>query len=114
ITYANRLPAALSGRQVFLVDPMLATGHTLVASIEYLLERGAKDVVCICLLAAPEGVRTLEETVGDRANVNIVTAAIDERLDQNAYIDRKSTRLNSSHVSNSYADFCLKKKKHRY
>jgi len=86
ITYANRLPEALSGRQVFLVDPMLATGHTLVASIEYLLERGAKDVVCICLLAAPEGVRTLETTVGDRANVTIVTAAIDERLDENAYI----------------------------
>src|SRR5690625_220341 len=86
ITYANRMPDDLSGRQVFLVDPMLATGHTLVASIEYLLERGAKDVVCICLLAAPEGVRTLEKTVGDRANVTIVTAAIDERLDENAYI----------------------------
>src|SRR5690625_3745229 len=49
ITYANRMPENLSGRQCFVVDPMLATGHTLVASIEYLLERGARDVVCICL-----------------------------------------------------------------
>src|SRR5690625_2281452 len=43
ITYANRMPEDISGRQCFVVDPMLATGHTLVASIEYLLERGARD-----------------------------------------------------------------------
>src|SRR5690625_3512403 len=59
ITYANRMPDDLSGRQCFVVDPMLATGHTLVASIEYLLERGARDVVCICLVAAPEGVKEI-------------------------------------------------------
>src|SRR5690625_647740 len=86
ITYANRMPDDLSGRQCFVVDPMLATGHTLVASIEYLLERGAKDVVCICLVAAPEGVKELEAAVGDRANVTVVTAALDEKLNESAYI----------------------------
>lgn len=86
ITYANRMPDDLSGRQCFVVDPMLATGHTLVASIDYLLERGARDVVCICLVAAPEGVKTLEEAVGDRANVTVVTAALDEKLNEAAYI----------------------------
>ncbi|SRR5690625_2779211 len=86
ITYANRMPENLSGRQCFVVDPMLATGHTLVASIEYLLERDARDVVCICLVAAPEGVKTLEAAIGDRANVTVVTAALDERLNEDAYI----------------------------
>ena len=85
-TYANRLPDDLSGRQCFVVDPMLATGHTLVAAIEYLLERGARDVTAICLIAAPEGLRTLEATVGGRANVTVVTAAKDERLNEHAYI----------------------------
>src|SRR5690625_7198246 len=76
----------LSGRQCFVVDPMLATGHTLVASIEYLLESGARDVVCICLVAAPEGVKELEAAVGDRANVTIATAAPAEKLNESAYI----------------------------
>ena len=79
-TYANRLPDDLSGRQCFVIDPMLATGHTLVAAIDYLLERGARDVTAICLIAAPEA------AVGDRANVTVVTAAEDERLNKHAYI----------------------------
>ena len=69
ITYANRLPDDLTGRQCYVLDPMLATGHTLVASIDYLLERGAKDVTVLTLLAAPEGLKTLEEHIGDRADV---------------------------------------------
>ena len=85
-TYANRLPQDLSGRQVFVVDPMLATGHTLIAAIEYLLERGAKDVTALFLLAAPEGLKAVEEAVGDRANVTIVVAAVDDHLNENAYI----------------------------
>ncbi|WP_129339311.1 uracil phosphoribosyltransferase [Cellulomonas endophytica] len=86
ITYANRLPDDLSGRQCFLLDPMLATGGTLVASIEYVLARGARDVTVVCLLAAPEGLATVEAAVGDRAEVSVVVAAVDERLDERAYI----------------------------
>lgn len=86
ITYANRLPDDLSGRQCFVLDPMLATGGTLIAAIEYLFERGARDVTAVCLLTAPEGLRAVEEAVGDRADVTIVTAAMDERLNEHGYI----------------------------
>ncbi|PFG39303.1 uracil phosphoribosyltransferase [Georgenia soli] len=86
ITYANRLPDDLSGRQCFVLDPMLATGHTLIAAIEYLLEKGARDVTAICLLAAPEGLRTLDEAIGERGDVTIVTASVDERLNEQKYI----------------------------
>ncbi|NCV45182.1 MAG: uracil phosphoribosyltransferase, partial [Actinobacteria bacterium] len=55
-TYANRLPEDLSGRQCYVLDPMLATGGTLVAAMNYLIDRGAKDITAICLLAAPEGI----------------------------------------------------------
>src|SRR6478735_5802285 len=86
ITYANRLPEDLSGRQCFLLDPMLATGGTLVAAIDYLLKRGARDVTAVCLLAAPEGLAVVEKFVGDRADVSVVVAAVDERLNDKAYI----------------------------
>ncbi len=86
ITYANRLPEDLSGRQCFLLDPMLATGGTLVAAIDYLLARGARDVTAVCIIAAPEGLKTVEEAVGDRGDVTIVVAAVDERLNEKAYI----------------------------
>ncbi|MDU5855231.1 MAG: uracil phosphoribosyltransferase, partial [Varibaculum cambriense] len=85
-TYANRLPQDLTDRQVFLVDPMLATGGTLVAAIDYALERGARDVTCICLVAAPEGVKHVEEHIGQRADVTVVVAALDEGLTPQAYI----------------------------
>lgn len=86
ITYANRLPDDLAGRHCFVLDPMLATGHTLIAAFEYLLERGASEITAVCLLAAPEGLKTLEEAVGERADVNIVVASVDERLDEKSYI----------------------------
>ena len=65
---------------------MLATGGTLVAAIEYALERGARDVTCICLVAAPEGVERVKEAVGERAEVTVVVAALDEGLTPQAYI----------------------------
>ena len=85
-TYANRLPDDLSGRQCFVLDPMLATGHTMVAATNYLFERGAKDVTCVCILAAPEGIKTLEDAIGDRADVNVVVAAVDDHLNEKSYI----------------------------
>ncbi|CAM3413606.1 uracil phosphoribosyltransferase [Occultella aeris] len=86
ITYANRLPDDLSGRQCYVLDPMLATGGTLVAAIEYLFERGARDVTAVTLLAAPEGLRAVQEAIGERADVTIVTASVDERLNSKGYI----------------------------
>src|SRR5690606_19562590 len=59
-TYATRMPDDLSGRQVYVLDPMLATGGTLVASIRELIKRGADDVTAVVLLAAPEGVELME------------------------------------------------------
>jgi uracil phosphoribosyltransferase len=86
ITYANRLPDDLTGRQCFVLDPMLATGGTLIASIEYLFERGARDVTAVCIIAAPEGLAAVEAAVGDRADLTVVVAAVDERLNDKAYI----------------------------
>jgi len=86
VTYANRLPERLDGRQVFILDPMLATGGSLVAAINYVLERGATDVTCVCLLAAPEGIDHVRAAVGDRADVSVVVACVDERLNEVGYI----------------------------
>ncbi|HWM35866.1 MAG TPA: uracil phosphoribosyltransferase [Streptomyces sp.] len=84
-TYANRMPDDLSGRQVYVLDPMLATGGTLVAAISELIRRGADDVTAICLLTAPEGVRLMESELSGTP-VTVVTASIDERLNEHGYI----------------------------
>jgi len=84
-TYANRLPDDLTGRQVFIIDPMLATGGTLIDSIDYVFDRGATDVTCICLIGAPEGLQAVQEHVGER-NVQIVLGALDEKLNEHGYI----------------------------
>jgi uracil phosphoribosyltransferase len=84
-TYAERLPEDLFGRQCFVLDPMLATGGSLNAAIQYLFDRGADDVTAVCILAAPEGLAAVErETEGK--NVTVVLGALDERLDENGYI----------------------------
>jgi len=84
-TYANRLPADLTGREVFVLDPMLATGGTLVTVIGMLRDRGAAAVTAICLLAAPEGLARVDEAFpGD--TVRVVTGAVDERLNSKGYI----------------------------
>jgi uracil phosphoribosyltransferase len=86
-TYADRLPHDLRDRQVFVLDPMLATGGTLVAAINLLLDRGARDVTAICLLAAPEGLKHMEEAFAGRdVEVTVVTASLDERLNEKGYI----------------------------
>ncbi|GGV45041.1 uracil phosphoribosyltransferase [Kitasatospora herbaricolor] len=84
-TYATRMPDDLSGRQVYVLDPMLATGGTLVAAIRMLIDRGATDVTAVVLLAAPEGVAVMEKELTGLP-VTVVTAAVDERLNENGYI----------------------------
>lgn len=84
-TYAKRLPEDLSNRQCFVLDPMLATGGSLAATVEYLFDAGAVDVTAICLVAAPEGIERMRETVGDR-NVTLVLGAVDEALNEHGYI----------------------------
>jgi uracil phosphoribosyltransferase len=85
VTYAERLPEDLTGRHVFVLDPMLATGGTLVEAIRFLERAGAAKVTCICLLAAPEGIKRLEDEVGDR-EIELFVAAIDQKLNEKAYI----------------------------
>jgi uracil phosphoribosyltransferase len=87
VTYANRLPDDLTGRQVFVLDPMLATGGSMADAITFLIERGADDITAVCLLAAPEGIKHLEETlVGADIPVKVVLGTIDERLNDKGYI----------------------------
>ena len=86
-TYAERLPDDLSGRQCYVLDPMLATGGTLVAAFDFLFERGAEEITAICLLVAPEGCARLEQELADlEVPVTIVTAAMDEKLNEKGYI----------------------------
>jgi uracil phosphoribosyltransferase len=83
--YAERLPEDAAGRGVFVLDPMLATGGTLVSVVEALLARGAELVTCVCLLAAPEGVARVQAAFPGE-EVSLVVAAVDERLDERSYI----------------------------
>jgi len=86
-TYANRLPDDLSGRQCYVLDPMLATGGTLAAAIQYLVDLGADDITAITLLSAPEGIARLERETADLdVPISIVTGAIDEKLNERGYI----------------------------
>tara|TARA_R110002051_G_scaffold108532_1_gene181253 strand:- start:19944 stop:20576 length:633 start_codon:yes stop_codon:yes gene_type:complete len=84
-TYAERLPDDLSNRQCFVLDPMLATGGSLIAAIQYLLDRGAEDVTAVCILGAPEGLAAVEKAMEGR-DVTIVLGAVDERLNEHGYI----------------------------
>ncbi|MFP5416513.1 MAG: uracil phosphoribosyltransferase [Actinomycetes bacterium] len=86
-TYAERLPHDLSGRQCYVLDPMLATGGSLGGTVKFLVDRGADHITCICLLAAPEGIENMRRLV-DPVGVpcTLVVAAVDERLDNRGYI----------------------------
>jgi uracil phosphoribosyltransferase len=83
--YAERLPDDLSNRQCFILDPMLATGGSLIAAIDYLFDRGAKDVTAVCLIGSPEGVAAVEKATAGR-EVTIVLGALDEKLNEVGYI----------------------------
>ena len=84
-TYAERLPHDLTGRQIYIIDPMLATGGTLIDSINYVWERGATDVTCVCLIGAPEGLAAVEAAVHGK-DVKVVLGALDEKLNEKGYI----------------------------
>ena len=84
-TYAERLPDDLTGRQCFVLDPMLATGGSLAAAVEFLFERGAEEVTAICVLGTPEGITAVREGVGER-DVTLVLGALDDGLNEQAYI----------------------------
>ena len=83
ITYANRLPDDLSGRQCFLIDPMLATGGSADAALAELKKRGCSNIKLMVLVAAPEGIRMLREKHPD---VDIYCGAVDDHLNEHGYI----------------------------
>ena len=86
-TYANRLPENLKGRQCFILDPMLATGGTLIAAINFLIEKGATDITAICMISSPEGIKSVEEAFKSSTfPITLVTGAVDERLNEKGYI----------------------------
>ena len=81
--YMASLPESLTGRPVIVLDPMLATGGSLLHCVSLLAARGADDITVICALAAPEGLWRLEQS---GLPLRVITAAIDEGLNENAYI----------------------------
>lgn len=81
--YLESLPPSLAGESVLLLDPMLATGGSVLRALDLLFERDVADVTLVCVLAAPEGLAALRTAARP---VRVVTAAVDERLDERAYI----------------------------
>ena len=83
VEYYCKLPNDISEREIFVLDPMLATGGSAAAAIDFIKERGGKKITFMCLIAAPEGIEVLQKAHPD---VNIYAAAKDECLNEHAYI----------------------------
>ena len=83
VEYYCKLPADIEKRKIFVLDPMLATGGSASAAIDFIKKRGGKDITFMCLIAAPEGIKVLQDAHPD---VDIYIAAKDERLNEKAYI----------------------------
>ena len=83
VEYYCKLPADCAEREVFVVDPMLATGGSAVAAIQLLKDKGCKKIHFMCIIAAPEGVKKMQEAHPD---VDMYIGALDEKLNENAYI----------------------------
>ena len=83
VEYYCKLPQDATERRIIVVDPMLATGGSAIAAVKFIKNRGCKDIKLMCLIAAPEGVKAMQEAHPD---VDIYVAALDERLNENAYI----------------------------
>ena len=83
VEYYCKLPQDLDKRKIFVVDPMLATGGSASAAIDFIKEKGGKNIVFMCLIAAPEGIEVLQR---EHPDVDIYIAAKDEKLNEHAYI----------------------------
>lgn len=83
VEYYCKLPADIDKREVFIVDPMLATGGSAVAAVNFIKARGGQNINFLCLIAAPEGIEVLQDAHPD---VNIYVAAKDWNLNEDAYI----------------------------
>ena len=83
VEYYCKLPKDIEKRKIFVVDPMLATGGSAAAAINFIKQRGGTDIVFMCLIAAPEGIEVLQKAHPD---VDIYIASKDERLNEHAYI----------------------------
>ena len=83
VEYYCKLPYDVAERDLIVVDPMLATGGSSVAAIDFIKKRGCKSITLMCLVGCPEGVAAVQEAHPD---VDIYIAAIDERLNENKYI----------------------------
>jgi len=83
VEYYCKLPADIEERELIIIDPMLATGGSAAAAIQFLKDRGAQNIKLMCLIAAPEGIQKIQEQHDD---VDIYVAAIDEKLNQKGYI----------------------------
>ena len=83
--YAERLPENLANRQCFILDPMLATGGSLLQAIDFIFDKGATDVTAVCILGAPEGLAAIEKATEGR-DLTIVLGALDEKLNDQGFI----------------------------
>ena len=83
VEYYCKLPSDVSERTLIVVDPMLATGGSSAAALTLLKEKGAKSIVLMCLVAAPEGIKLVNE---EHPDVEIYVASVDEKLDDHGYI----------------------------
>ena len=83
VEYLVKLPEDIDQRQIFVVDPMLATGGSAILAVDSLKKRGAANIKFVCLVAAPEGVKKLQDAHPD---IDIYTASLDEKLNENGYI----------------------------
>ena len=83
VEYFVKLPSDISQRQLFVVDPMLATGGSAIMAMDMLKKRGASNIKFMCLVAAPEGVKALRDAHPD---IDVYTAALDDHLNEDGYI----------------------------
>lgn len=83
--YSERLPKDIKGRQAIIIDPMLATGGSLIVGLNYLFDRGVDQVTAVCLIGAPEGIAAVEAAMKGR-DVTLVLACLDEKLNDVGYI----------------------------